>query len=58
MQVEVTIKQIENISGGVQNYIVIQTDRGKVFVSIGEKNYTKLAELLKDTVKNQEPKKP
>lgn len=56
MKADVTVKQIEQISGGKLNYVVIETDRGRVNVSVGDKNYTKLTELLKDTAKQQTTK--
>lgn len=43
---QVKVQTIENIQGTKQLYVTIQTTRGKVHISVGEKNYAKLEELL------------
>lgn len=43
----VTVKELENISGGKLKYVIIETNRGQVPISIGDKNYDKVQELLK-----------
>lgn len=42
----VSVKEIENIKGEPNRYIVIDTLKGRVHVSIGEKNFKLLQEVL------------
>lgn len=42
----VKVQTIENIQGTKQLYVTIETGRGKAHISVGEKNYAKLQELL------------
>lgn len=44
---KVRVEQITNIKKEKLNYVVIETARGEVPISIGEKNYNVLQELLK-----------
>lgn len=46
MQTKVTVKQLTNINDQNQNYIIIENEKGKCIISIGEKNYNTLAEML------------
>lgn len=54
---QVKVQTIENIQGTKQLYVTIQTTRGKVHISVGEKNYAKLEELLtsEQTDANKQP---
>lgn len=51
MKADVKVTTVTNIEGAKQLYVTIETEKGKVNISIGEKNYTKLNEML------TEPKK-
>lgn len=42
----VQVKEIENIKGDKQLYVTIDTPKGRVAISIGEKNHKLLTEIL------------
>lgn len=42
----VKVQTIENIQGTKQLYVTVETTRGKVHISVGEKNFAKLQEIL------------
>jgi hypothetical protein len=53
MNVNAKLSQIENINGNTQNYLTLEFNHGnKVHISIGDKNYQRLGELMKDETKS------
>lgn len=46
---QVQAVQVEDINLNKLLYVTIKTERGRVAISIGEKNYAKLTELLTST---------
>jgi hypothetical protein len=42
----VSVRQIEQINGSLLNYVVIDTLKGRVAISIGEKNMKAIQELV------------
>lgn len=53
MKAEVNVTTVTNIQGAKQLYVTVATEKGKVHISVGEKNYAKLTEILAEPKPNK-----